>query len=215
MDESSSPHRDVQKDVTSASALPLASRFVQTEEWAECIRRMARGEQEALSRLYDQTAALIHGLALRILRDTADAEEVTADVFAQAWRMSASFDAARGNPMSWLVMMTRSRAIDRLRSRDTRRKRERTMEDAGPLADSAPGAEQRTIESQQQRMVREALSELGDDQRELIRMAFYQGLSHSELAERTGLPLGTVKTRIRLGMMKLRTRFEMREEGQE
>jgi RNA polymerase sigma-70 factor (ECF subfamily) len=85
---------------------------------------MARGEQEALSRLYDQTAALIHGLALRILRDAADAEEVTADVFAQAWRLSASFDESRGNPMSWLVMMTRSRAIDRLRSRDTRRKRE-------------------------------------------------------------------------------------------
>jgi RNA polymerase sigma-70 factor (ECF subfamily) len=87
------------------------------------------------------------------------------------------------------------------------------MDDAAPLADSAPGAEQRTIELEQQRIVRAALSELSGDQRELIRMAFYQGLSHSELAERTGLPLGTVKTRIRLGMMKLKARFEAREEG--
>jgi RNA polymerase sigma-70 factor (ECF subfamily) len=174
---------------------------------------MALGEQEALSRLYDETAALIHGLALRILRDSADAEEVTADVFAQAWRSSSSFDAARGNPMSWLVMMTRSRAIDRLRSRDTRRRVERTIDDAKPVPDSTPGAEQRSIASQQQRLVRNALAELADDQRELIRMAFYQGLSHSELAEKTGLPLGTVKTRIRLGMMKLRARFEAHQEG--
>ena len=170
----------------------------------EYVRRTAQGEEEALAILYDETNRLVYGLALRILGEPADAEEVTLDVYTQVWRNARGFDPQRGNVTAWLVMLTRSRAIDRLRSGAGRKEREEPLEWLPDLPASAESPEQASVSSQQRRWVRAALAELSPEQREAIELAFFGGLSHGELAARLGQPLGTVKTRIRSGMMKLR-----------
>lgn len=170
--------------------------------WSECIRRVAAGDREALSELYDQSSPFVYGLALRILRNRADAEEVTLDVFTQVWRSAKTYDGRRGSVLAWLATLARSRALDRLRARapwDWRteldeaeqHRAERPAREAGWLAE-------------QRLLVEGALAELPLEQRDLIELAYFAGFSHAELAARTGLPLGTVKTRIRLAMMKLR-----------
>ena len=170
----------------------------------ECIKRTATGEEQALATFYDQTSHLVYGLALRILEDTADAEEVTLDVYTQVWRSARDFDPRRGNATAWLIMLTRSRAIDRLRSSAGRKEREEPLEWVPDIPSSAECPEQASVLSQRQRWVRAALEALPPEQREAIELAFFSGLSHAELAAKLGQPLGTVKTRIRLGMMKLR-----------
>ncbi len=172
--------------------------------WSQCVKRIASGESEALGRLYDGTHPLVYGLALRVLGDIRDAEEVTLDVYTQVWRTAGSFDSRRGTVSAWVVMLARSRAIDRLRSGAIRRRREETLSEwfEAPAAGASP--EEASLLGQQQRRVRAALATLVPEQREAIELAFFSGLSHSELAARLGQPLGTVKTRIRLGMMKLR-----------
>lgn len=175
--------------------------------WADLVRRIGIADQTALAGLYDETASLVFGLALKILGDAADAEEVSADVYAQVWRTAAAFDVSRGSVSTWLLMLTRSRAIDRIRSRAERRKREHGMEEHFEAVDPGLSPDTATALSEQRRRVRLALAALPVDQRRLIELAFFSGKSHAELAEETGVPLGTVKTRIRLGMMKLRERL--------
>jgi len=172
--------------------------------WNQYISAIAQADGEALGRLYDGTHPLVYGLVLRVLGDVADAEEVTLDVYTQVWKTAASFDRSRGTVSAWLVTLARSRAIDRLRSGATRRQREQTLGDwfDAPAAGVTP--EDASLLGQQQRLVRRALATLVPEQREAIELAFFSGLSHSELAAKLGQPLGTVKTRIRLGMMKLR-----------
>ncbi|MBI4484125.1 MAG: sigma-70 family RNA polymerase sigma factor, partial [Acidobacteria bacterium] len=128
------------------------------------------------------------------------AEEVTFDVYTQVWRSAKSFDAQRGTITAWLVTLTRSCAIDRLRSVAVRSQHEEHLPEFPQMAASPENPEQ----SQQRRLVRAALEVLPPEQRQAIEMAFFSGLSHSEVATKLGLPLGTAKTRIRLGMMKLR-----------
>jgi RNA polymerase sigma-70 factor (ECF subfamily) len=168
------------------------------------IRRIASGDSEAVAALYDQTSSLVYGLALRILGDVSDAEEITLDVYTQVWRSAAKFDSERGSALAWLVMLTRSRSIDRLRSRSDRDVREMPIADNRPPRDVADLPDEASFIRQQRVMVEAALAGLAPEQRELIELAFFSGLTHSELAMRTGLPLGTVKTRIRLGIIKLR-----------
>jgi RNA polymerase sigma-70 factor (ECF subfamily) len=168
------------------------------------LRRVAGGDSDALAALYDLSSPLVFGLAVRILGNQADAEEVTLDVFTQVWRAAASFDPSRASVAGWLVMLTRSRAIDRLRSRA-----ERDGNESQPIHYPEPRSrlahpEEESFLNQQRRIVDAALSAIAPEQRQLIEMAFFLGLSHSELAVRTGLPLGTIKTRIRLGMIKLK-----------
>jgi 1-acyl-sn-glycerol-3-phosphate acyltransferase len=172
--------------------------------WNQCMERIAQGDGEALGRLYDGTHSLVYGLALRILGDTADAEEVTLDVYSQVWKTAGNFDLYRGTVSAWLVMLARSRAIDRLRAGAARRQREETRGELPDAPASTVSPEEVSLLSQQRRLVRAALDTLAPEQREAIELAFFSGLSHSELASRLGQPLGTVKTRIRLGMMKLR-----------
>jgi RNA polymerase sigma-70 factor (ECF subfamily) len=164
--------------------------------------RMALKDERGLSALYDETSAIVYGLTLRILRDPADAEEVTLDVYSQAWRNAPTFDRSRGKVTTWLLLMARSRAIDRLRSRQ--RQREDPLDIAPEIASQSGGPEESTFIRERRTIVAAALAKLPGEQRKLIELAFFYGLSHTELAEKLGQPLGTVKTRIRAGMLRLR-----------
>ncbi len=172
---------------------------------AALIRETAAGDQQALASLYDATSRAVYGLLLRILADASAAEEVLLDVYAQVWRQAGAYSAERGTPLAWLTTIARSRAIDRLRR--GRLEQQRT----GPLdlmtaQIAAPGASvEDEVEAREKgAIVRAALDALAPEQREVIELAYYGGMSHSEIAAARGLPLGTVKTRTRLGMMRLR-----------
>ena len=160
----------------------------------DLLRRLADGDSDALGAFYDAYAGLVNGLALRILRNTTEAEDVVQEVFVQAWRQAARFDPARGSPEAWLCTMARTRALDRLRRRAARR------EDPGESA-PAPTGRPRTEEAL---AVRKALEGLSADQRRALELAYYEGLTQSEIARRLEEPLGTIKTRIRTAMIRLR-----------
>jgi RNA polymerase sigma-70 factor (ECF subfamily) len=172
--------------------------------WRRCVERVAAGDTGALGDLYDETSPLVYGLALRILGNSADAEEITLDVFTQVWKTAETFDESRGSVTNWLAMLTRSRAIDRLRSKANWDRRwsydlkEVDVARAFARREEAAALEVRRL------LVETALAELSPSQRRLIELAYFAGFSHAELAARTGLPLGTVKTQIRQAMMKLR-----------
>jgi len=172
----------------------------------ECLRRLAAGHSDAAGRLYDRHARAIYSLVLRIVNDEGDAEEIVQDVFAQAWRQAARYDASRGAVGAWLLVMARTRAIDRLRARRTRPAAstmapDRALED---VPAGAPDAASEMIDAEEARRVRRALADLPLLQRLAIELAYYEGLTQREIADRLEQPLGTVKTRIRLGLSKLR-----------
>jgi RNA polymerase sigma-70 factor (ECF subfamily) len=156
--------------------------------------RLVAGDHAALGEVYDRYAGLVNGLALRILRNTAEAEEVIQEVFVQIWRQAERFDPARGSVEAWICTIARSRALDRLRRRTSRRE---DSDEAIPGATDTP----KTVEAL---AVRKALESLSPDQRTALELAYYEGLTQSEIAERLGEPLGTVKTRIRTAMIRLR-----------
>lgn len=182
-------------------------------ELIELIGRTAQGDEAALGSLYDRTGSYVYGLGFRVLGDTTMAEEVTMDVFLQVWRQAGQFDHSRGTPMVWLAVLTRSRAIDRLRigkkDRETREPIERIASE--PNVESDP--EQSSVYLEQCRIVRQAINSLPSEQREMIELAYFGGLSQRDIATQIGEPLGTVKTRIRLGMIKLRHVLGPLEEG--
>lgn len=178
------------------------------EEERVLLRRIAEGDEAALGTLYDRCSPLVHSLVLQLLGDPDDAEEVVEETFWQVWRQSARYEIARGSVTTWLVMIARSRALDRLRARKGIREEYRAEtpepttppeEGMGPVSplESAERVERGAI-------VRNALGLLPVEQRNTLELAFYQGLSQSEIAARTGEPLGTVKTRVRLAMKKLK-----------
>lgn len=167
------------------------------------LERMARGEHDALAELYDRHGRLIYSLALRILRDQGDAEDIVQDVFSQAWRQAARFDVTRGNVVAWLVTMTRTRAIDVLRRRKARPELVHT-EMPIDVADGSAGQDVRVEWQHRAREIRRALGTLPHLQRIAIELAYFDGLSHSEIAEQLEVPLGTIKTRVRQGLLKIR-----------
>jgi RNA polymerase sigma-70 factor, ECF subfamily len=156
--------------------------------------RLTAGDQHALGEVYDRYASLVNGLALRILRNRTEAEDVVQEVFVQIWRQAGRFDPARGSPEAWICTMARTRALDRLRRRASRRE---DPPDAAPGPSEAPRTEQALA-------VRKALDTLSDDQRNALELAYYEGLTQTEIAARLGQPLGTVKTRIRTALIRLR-----------
>jgi RNA polymerase sigma-70 factor (ECF subfamily) len=168
------------------------------------LRAAARGDEAAFSKIYQATSSRVFGLALKILRDRAAAEDVTCEVFTQLWRKSADFDPVKGSSVSWILTMARTRAIDRLRSAGRLASREGAIDAAWEV--QAPGAdpEQQNLDEERAKFVRKALAALPAEQREAITVSFFGGLSHSETAEALGAPLGTVKTRIRAGLSGLR-----------
>jgi RNA polymerase sigma-70 factor (ECF subfamily) len=172
--------------------------------WRQLLAVCADGDQTALASLYDQSSALVYSIALRMLADSGDAEEVTLDVYHQVWRSARSYDSSRGSVTSWLVTLTRNRAIDRLRSRAVRARTEEPIAKHNDVPSFAAGPDEATLAGQRRKRILAAMAALSAEQREAIELAFFSGLTHAELADRLRQPLGTVKTRIRLGMMKLR-----------
>jgi RNA polymerase sigma-70 factor (ECF subfamily) len=168
------------------------------------LARVAERDERALARLYDGTSAYVHGLALRILGDRHAAEEVTMDVYLQVWRQAVRYDRARGAPIAWLLTLTRSRAIDHRRARRAHQRESESLEQVAQMPTTESGPEQNTAISQCRRTVAGAMSQLSSDQRQVIELAFFGGLSHSEIAAKLNQPVGTVKTRIRIGMTRLR-----------
>lgn len=175
----------------------------------DLVRRMAAGNESAVATLYDRYGTVVYAVVYRIVGQKADAEEVVMEAFAQVWRDARRFEAARGSVAAWITMISRSRALDHIRGRD---RRERLNTSAAQEDQSlAPamgswGADPGHQVEQAERKIRvaTALESLSPVQRQAIELAFYDGLSQSEIAERLNEPLGTVKTRVRLGMMKLR-----------
>jgi RNA polymerase sigma-70 factor, ECF subfamily len=173
-------------------------------ELGRLIRSVARGDQSALAELYDRSSRVAFGLIVRVLGDPAMAEEVTLDVYTQVWRQATAYDSSRGTPLAWLLTIARTRAIDRLRSGKQERQRSEPLDSADTVKAATGDPEQTSALSEQQRIVQGALAGLSQDQREVIELAYFQGLSQSEIASTLGQPLGTVKTRTRLGLIKLR-----------
>jgi RNA polymerase sigma-70 factor (ECF subfamily) len=173
----------------------------------------AVGNESALEALYDATSPRVFGLALRILGDRSAAEEAVLDVYTQVWRESTRFDPARGSVLVWLLTLTRSRAIDLLRARARQAGREEGLEAAGRLPDSAPGPEESNAAGQRARIVRRALEGLPPVQRRAIAAAYFDGLTHTEIARALGEPLGTIKTRIRSGLAALRQALAVEKEN--
>jgi len=171
------------------------------------IHAVARGSGDAVAELYDRHGAAVYGLSLRVLGQPDLAEEVVQDVFAQVWREAGRYDANRSTVAGWIVMLTRTRAIDRLRARRARPDVTAAVPErhADPLPSAAPTPEAETMSAEDVRAVRGALTLLPEQLRSLIELAYYEGLTHSEIAARTGMPLGTVKTRLRNAMGTLRS----------
>ena len=162
---------------------------------------IAEGDSAAFATFYDRHSARVFGLLMCILRDSIEAEEAFQDVFWQVWTRAGQYEAARAAPIAWLTVITRSRALDR-RRRLARLSRKVTEElpDSLSYADASATMEQREAADR----ARELLEKLPHEQKILIRLSFFDGMTHREIAERENLPLGTVKTRIRLGIMRLR-----------
>lgn len=173
------------------------------ESQVQLLRRIASGDRPALAEFYDQVAGPLFSTATRILGDAHEAEEVVQDVFVQIWEKAATFDAALGSPFTWAMRITRNRAIDRLRSRQRRTKLAAQFQENFEIT---AGGENAAAELGEEAVgqIRSTVGNLPADQRRVIELAFFSGLTHVEIAEALGEPLGTVKARIRRGMLKLR-----------
>lgn len=174
------------------------------EDELELMRRITNRDQQALAELYRRHGRVVFGMAVRVLREKTKAEEVTQDVFFQLWRWPDRWDPAKGNLVSWLLTVSRYTAIDHLR-----REQRRPPLTARPLEDMEVGHSPMVDVSLQenQHLLENLLNQLPEEQFQLIQLAFFHGLTHSEIAQQVGLPLGTVKSRIRLGLTKLKEKW--------
>lgn len=170
---------------------------------AELLRRSTRGDEQAFAELYDLTSARVHGLVLRVVRDPAQAEEVTQEVYLEVWRTSSRFNPERGSVESWLLTMAHRRAVDRVRSAEASQRRDTTFGERHREVDHDVTAEAATAALEAAR-VRQALDGLTEVQREAVRLAYFGGYTHSQVADLLDLPVGTAKTRIRDGLIRLR-----------
>ena len=166
--------------------------------------RAAGGDDAALAQLYDETSPRVFGLTLGILRERGAAEEATLETYSSVWSHAASYDPEKSSPMTWILTIARSKAIDLLRSRARRGEKHRALEAWASLDEPPPSPEAETVQAERCVRVRAALASLPRGQRVAIETAYFAGLSHSEVAEALGEPLGTVKSRIRMGLSSLR-----------
>ena len=191
--------------VESRGVAPTTSRDSEPEATdAALIRRMADEDETALSILYDRYSSLVFSVAKRILGDAGAAEEILQDIFYGAWRNASSFDSNRGSMAGWLLVAARNRAIDRLR-RGTGRATDSIEEDIVALT---VNLENKAVQNLMLSKVKKAITDLPEAQRSACEMAYFEGLTHTEIAERTGEPLGTVKTRLRAALGSLKKAFE-------
>ena len=170
---------------------------------AELLKLCGRGDQLAFSQLYDAVSSRVHGLAVRVVRDPAQAEEVAQEAFLEIWKNSGRFDPDRGSPLGWLLTIVHRKAVDRVRSAEASTRRDRTYHHQNQPVDhdSTAEAAQASLEA---RRVRAALESLTPIQREALELAYFGGYTHTEVATMLDLPVGTAKTRIRDGLIRLR-----------
>lgn len=194
-------------DMTAASPGPRTTvsggAAASAADLAELLRRSSRGDEAAFAELYDATSRRIFGLVVRIVRDPAMSEEVTQEVYLDVWRTSARFDSTRGSALSWLMTIAHRAAVDRVRSSEASRRRDDAHAAATQTVefDETAEAVQSSLEAQR---VRKALLTLTEAQRSAVELAYLGGYTHTEVAKLLGLPLGTAKTRIRDGLIRLR-----------
>ena len=171
----------------------------------ELLKAIAAKDEAALGRLYDGYRLILFGVLMRILNNREEAEDVLQEVFLQVWRRAADFDENRGRPFTWLVTLARSRGIDRLRSLASRERV--AVASAAESAEEVSDAASDAIRSERVGALNSALADLPDEQRRPLVLAYFDGLTQSEIAAKLGVPLGTVKTRMRTGMIRLREAF--------
>jgi RNA polymerase sigma-70 factor, ECF subfamily len=165
----------------------------------ELLRLVSLGDRDAFTALYDDLASVVFGLVRRVVCDPAQSEEVTQEVFVEVWRIAHRFDPSRGNAKSWILTIAHRRAVDRVRSEQTQRDRIDELGQAPPAA-----APDEMLASLDRQIVQEAMAHLTDIQRQAIELAYYRGLTQTQVADLLNVPLGTVKTRIRDGLIRLR-----------
>ncbi len=172
------------------------------------LARVVKGDQQAFGQLFDQSSAFLYTLALRILGTREEAADLLQEVYLEVWRKVARYDVGRGTPIAWLITLTRSRAIDRLRARTSRTQHQtgepHSASTTSQTADRQPAPFEAQADQELRNRVRSALGHLPQEQHGVIELAYYSGLSHLEITEQLNQPLGTVKTRIKVGMYKLR-----------
>ena len=177
------------------------------EQLAHALTQTGQGDRAAFRRVYDATSAKLFGVCIRILHDRQLAEDVLQDAYVSVWNRASSFDPTRASPITWLATIARNRSIDRLRS-GARSRNDRPLEAAADAADAAPLASDLVESGDEARRLNGCLGELEDRTRNAIRTAFFEGVTYEALAEREGAPLGTVKSWIRRGLLRLRACLE-------
>ena len=178
------------------------------DPWRTLLTQVVQREPAALTALYDGTSTIVYKVVLGILRDPADAEEITLDVYAYVWRSAGAYEASRGTITTWLIMLARSRAIERLRKRGSNCHNGNHNHHPDRLLHESGGRTSGMAECDERILIEAALRQLPEKDQELIRFAFFRGLSHPELASELALPLGTVKSRIRSILSRLRDLIE-------
>jgi RNA polymerase sigma-70 factor, ECF subfamily len=176
---------------------------------AGLLSQIARNDEQAMAELYDRTRHIVYGLVLRMLRERTAAEDITQEVFMLIWRKAERFDPARGSALGWMVTISRNRALDKLRSSKAFLSQDNSSERLDTFHSPDPDPEQNSAVSERAQLVRRSLALLPPDQRRVLEMAFFDGLTQSEIASRTAVPLGTIKTRIRVGMRRLREQLSV------
>jgi RNA polymerase sigma-70 factor, ECF subfamily len=182
---------------------PTSDQQSESDRLAGMLRESARGDSGAFSQFYDLTSARVHGLVKRVIRDPSQAEEVTQEVYVECWRQSARYRRDLGSPLAWLMTIAHRRAVDRVRSAEASSRRDTTYEQGSREVEHDQTAEAATANIEAKR-VRTALASLTEAQRGAIELAYFGGYTHSEVATMLDLPLGTAKTRIRDGLIRLR-----------
>lgn len=178
------------------------------------MQRIAQQDQSALSELYDRYARILLGLACKMLGSIEDAEEVVLDVFSQIWRTAKSYDPQRGRVEAWLFLLTRSRALDKIRSQQRSLRTLITLETFRERSSTfTSGPEDHVLQTERQSAVRSALGKIPAEQSEVILLAYFHGWTQARIAEHLNVPVGTVKTRLRLGLTKLRALLQLDGQG--
>ena len=177
---------------------------VKAAEETDLVRRIAAGDEPALAELYDRYAGLLVALSRRVLGNQQEAEDVLQDVFVQVWNQAPRYESRRSSVSTWLVMIARSRSIDRLRSRKVQERTAQTAHQLDPKTDTSPEGMGNVLHSERHGRVRDELAKLPAEQRQVLELAFFGGFTQTEISSQTGVPLGTVKTRTLLAMKKLR-----------
>jgi RNA polymerase sigma-70 factor (ECF subfamily) len=170
---------------------------------AELLKRSGRGDEAAFAQLYDATSSRAYGLAVRVVRDPSQAEEVTQEAFLEIWRTASRYDAARGSAVSWVLTLVHRKAVDGVRSAEASTRRDTTYHQGSQAVEHDSTAEAAHA-SMEARRVRQAMESLTEVQREALELAYFKGYTHTEVATMLDLPVGTAKTRIRDGLIRLR-----------